>query len=208
MKHYVQYGCGFSAPAGWVNYDASPTLRIEKIPFLGQLYKKNIQRFPTNVRYGDIIAGLPENEDSCDGLYCSHILEHLSYDDFNKALANTYKLLKPGGLFRCVVPDLKSAAENYLESFEQYPNPASEFLKATMLGKRHRDTSLRGLIKYSMGNSEHLWMWDQKSLIFELQQAGFKSCRPCCFNDSADEIFKHVEEAGRFENAVAIECTK
>jgi hypothetical protein len=31
-NEYVQYGCGYSAPNSWVNFDASPTLRFERIP--------------------------------------------------------------------------------------------------------------------------------------------------------------------------------
>ncbi len=36
---YVQYGCGLSAPAGWNNYDASPTLRLQKLPVVGDIFK-------------------------------------------------------------------------------------------------------------------------------------------------------------------------
>ena len=52
---YVQYGCGFSAPAGWMNFDASPTLRFERSP-IGFLYTRNSERFPRNVRV--ILQGL------------------------------------------------------------------------------------------------------------------------------------------------------
>src|SRR5882724_7131927 len=32
---YVHYGCLFCAPESWLNFDASPTLRFERIPILG-----------------------------------------------------------------------------------------------------------------------------------------------------------------------------
>jgi hypothetical protein len=41
---YVQYGCGWSAPKEWVNYDASPTLKWERIPILGRYTKEPGQR--------------------------------------------------------------------------------------------------------------------------------------------------------------------
>ena len=75
---YIQYGCGLSAPMEWRNFDASPTLRFERLPVIGQFYTKNDKRFPTNVEYGDIVKGLPVEINSCKGVYCSHILEHLS----------------------------------------------------------------------------------------------------------------------------------
>src|SRR5436190_6115031 len=114
VKLYVQYGCGLSAPAGWKNFDVSPTLRLQKIPFLGKLLKRNSKTvFPENVQYGDIIKQLPVAENSCDGVYCSHTLEHLSLNDCRISLRNTYKILKPKGIFRCVVPDLEMAARAY-----------------------------------------------------------------------------------------------
>jgi hypothetical protein len=83
---YVQYGCSFSAPEGWLNFDASPTLRFERIPLLGKLYTKNESRFSPEVRYGDIVRGLPLEPSSVDGLYASHVLEHLSFEDCRLAL--------------------------------------------------------------------------------------------------------------------------
>ena len=56
---YVQYGCGWSAPKEWRNFDASLTLRFERLPLIGHLYTKNESRFPGNVEYGDIVKGLP-----------------------------------------------------------------------------------------------------------------------------------------------------
>lgn len=87
---YVQYSCAWCAPAGWTNFDASPTLRFERLPIIGNLYTKNENRFPENVEYGDIVKGLPVPDDSCKGIYCSHVLEHLSLSDFRVALSRRW----------------------------------------------------------------------------------------------------------------------
>ena len=116
VSQYVQYGSGWSAPSGWRNFDASPTLRFERIPIIGSFYKKNKSFFPRNVEYGDIIKGLPIAMKSCDGVYCSHILEHLPLDGFRVSLLNTLKILRPGGIFRLVLPDLEYYATQYLSS--------------------------------------------------------------------------------------------
>jgi hypothetical protein len=208
MKKYVQYGCGFTAPAEWVNYDASPTLRFERLPILGKIYTRNIQRFPENVKFGDVVKGLPEKPNSCDGVYCSHILEHLAYDDFLTALKNTWLILKPGGIFRGVVPDLRWAVLNYIEEYDRVDAPANELMRNTMLGIENRPKNLLSNIKGIYGNSKHLWMWDYKSLEFELKKAGFVNIRECRFGDSSDPLFHYVEEEGRFLQAVAFECQK
>src|ERR1700754_5145043 len=112
---YVQYGSGWlSAPEGWINFDASFTLRWERTPLVGRLYSKNSQRFPSSVRFGDIVAGLPVKESSCRGVYASHVLEHLSLSEFHLALENTKKILADGGIFRAIVPDLEWSAREYL----------------------------------------------------------------------------------------------
>src|SRR5688500_9781215 len=113
---YVQYGCGLCAPEGWLNFDASPTLRIQRVPGLGLIGRKFGPVFPPQVRYGAICRGLPVAEKSCDGVYCSHVLAHLSLEDCRAALKNTYRILRPGGTFRLVLPDLRVTVEEYLAS--------------------------------------------------------------------------------------------
>lgn len=207
---YVQYGCGHSAPKEWINYDISPTLRIQKIPIIGRLLKPQLNCvFPDNVLYGDIIKGLPYNKNTCDGIYCSHTLEHLSFEDFRIALNNTYKILKKGGIFRCVVPDFEYYAREYIKSVENGNSSASiDFFNGTLLGFENRPKGMKGLLTSFLGNSRHLWMWDSRSLTDELKKAGFITVKPSKFNDSEDPMFKFVEEPGSFKNAIAFECTK
>ena len=97
MGVYVQYGCGNSCPQDWVNFDASPTLRLQRLPLVGALFRRGSTVFPAGVRYGDIVKGLSLADDSVDGIYASHVLEHLSLADFARALRNTIRLLRPGG---------------------------------------------------------------------------------------------------------------
>ena len=98
IKSYVQYGAGNKAVQGWLNFDSSPTLRIQKLPCIGRLLRSRLNCiFDDNVLYGDIVKGLPIKSNSVDGLFCSHVLEHLSYADFSFALNNSFKYLKRGG---------------------------------------------------------------------------------------------------------------
>ena len=200
----VQYGCGFSAPAGWRNFDASPTLRFERLPVIGSLYSRNGNRFPANVEYGDIVKGLPLSNESCAAIYASHVLEHLSLEDFQIALRNTFRLLKSGGVFRLVVPDLETLARKYLESEDA--QSSIDFMKATSLGVENRSRGLRGFTRSWLGNSSHLWMWDFKSLSSELQEAGFNDVRKC--NAGDDQTFVAAEDPGRFVDSIAVQCRK
>ena len=209
-KLYVQYGCGASSPKGWSNYDASPTLRIQKLPILGFLLRSCLNvKFPSKVQYGDIVKGIRLEDGSCNGIYCSHILEHLSLEDFRIALKNTYKMLKKDGIFRCVIPDLEYSVREYIKSLESGDSTASIiFIQSTKLGRISRPRRVMELITTFMGNSPHLWMWDRSSLLYELKRAGFEKIRYCNFNDCEDMMFNLVEDSSRFEHAVAIECRK
>jgi predicted SAM-dependent methyltransferase len=207
---YIQYGCGWDAPSGWVNFDASPTLRIERLPILGKrlsaVMKRNAAPFPDDVRYGDIVKGLPLGDETCSGVYCSHVLEHLSLDDFRKALTNTRKLLKSGGIFRLVLPDLAFYVGQYLKN--DAPDSALEFMRATDLGESSRARGVKGLVQELMGNSKHRWMWDYPSLEKEFGRAGFKQIRRAVFGDSADAEFNQVERLERWTNCLGVECKR
>lgn len=194
------------APDGWVNFDASPTLRFERIPLLVRLYRKNTTKFPDAVRYGDIVKGLPISPNSCRGIYCSHILEHLAYEDCLSALHNTFGHLAPGGTFRLVVPDLKQLTHAYLASSSE--EPGNWFMEVSGLGRVRRPRTIRALLVSLLGNSEHLWLWDEKSMVSCLQKVGFQNIRRASFGDAADPRFSEVENAERFDGCLAIECTK
>lgn len=211
MTHceYVSYGCGFCAPEGWVNFDASPTLRFEHLPVVGRLHTKNKQRFPSNVRYGDVVRGLPVAGESCKGVFASHVLEHLTLDEFHIALKQTFAMMAPGGVFRLIVPDLEKAAREYISGIEAGKCGAgSEFMEATSLGVKSRRTGLLGRLYESLSTSRHLWMWDRLSLGEALRSHGFVDVRECKFGDAEDPMFALVEDAGRFEGAVAMEARK
>lgn len=205
-NQYVQYGCGFSAPSAWRNFDASPTLRIERLPLFGKLPLKNNGRFPANVEFGNIVKGLPLPNDSCKAIYSSHILEHLSLNDFRAALVNTYKILEKNGVFRFVQPDLQYYIKNYMQDTSS--GAAIDFIRGTGLGAERRHRGLKAFIFDWLGNSRHLWLWDYKAIEKELFKAGFRGIRRARFGDAKDPMFKEIELLDRWEDCLGVECKK
>jgi hypothetical protein len=204
---YVQYGCGFIAPPQWTNFDSSLTLQFERTPLIGQIYTKNAQRFPPSVRFGDIVKGLPVEAASCKGVYASHVLEHLALQDFHKALENTRRILVKNGIFRLVVPDLETAAREYIGRIDSGDASSNGFfLRETSLGEEERRSGIGGLLHRALNTSKHLWMWDAPSLTQALSEHEFHSVRRCYWNDCEDPVFAQVESKERFENAVAMEA--
>jgi hypothetical protein len=199
---YLQYGCGFSVGKDWLNFDSSPTLRVERLPLIGNILGQiagNSRSFPKEVKYGDIVKGLPVADNSVRGVYASHVLEHLALHDFRKALRNTFNILEPGGVFRLIVPDLEERARRYIhETSNKSAEASGIFMRTCHLGMEHRPGSLLGLARLSIGGSAHLWMWDQASITEELRKVGFINVRRCEFGDADDVMFAQVEDPGRF----------
>lgn len=207
-KNYVQFGCGLCAPKEWVNFDASPLLRLQKLPMVGHWVPSGpFGRFPTNVCYGDIVQGLPIPENSVQLLYCSHVLEHLSLTDFRQALQNCYRYLQPDGVFRLVLPDLEAMAKQYLSA--DSPDAAAGFMRITYLGKEDRVRSFSTFLREWIGGSHHLWMWDYKSLSQELKFIGFTDIRRAYIGDSSISAYEDVEDSSRWDQlSLGIQCRK
>jgi hypothetical protein len=192
----IQFGCGLCAPEGWRNFDASPTLRLQRLPIIGRRFTL----FPVNVEYGDIVKGLPVPPESCDIIYSSHTLEHLALADMRRALLNTHSYLKSGGIFRFVIPDLARCANEYLRSGD-----ALGFMNDLQLGRKERARGIR-FVREWLGNSHHLWMWDFRSISSELSEVGFRDIRRAEFGDNP--LFHDIEDKERWLNCLGVQATK
>lgn len=71
-----------------------------------------------NVYAHDLSNPLPWPEDTFDAVYSSHILEHLTPEAGQNLIAEKYRVLKPGGTCRVVVPDLEGICRQYLSKLE------------------------------------------------------------------------------------------
>jgi hypothetical protein len=199
---YVQYGCGpGDVPASWVNFDASPTLRLQQLPAIGRLISRKVA-FSGQARYGDIVRGLPLAAESVDGMYCSHVLEHLTRNEMQTALRNTFTVLRPGAPFRLVLPDLETLARKYATGVYDADTFVAE------LGMGAENAGLRSRIRLAIGNTRHQWMWDESSLSLALKQAGFEGVRRADLGDSGQAWFEDVEDPTRWDGCLGLHCIR
>jgi predicted SAM-dependent methyltransferase len=212
MSTFIQYGAGLCGPVGWKNYDSSPMLRLQRIPLLNLLpLAKQGAPYPKTVVYGDVVKGLPVLSNSADLVYCSHTLEHLTPEDCRVALRETFRetfrILKPGGVFRAVMPDLRYLCSAYLARNASDPEGAAAFLRASNLGIERRARGMARLRGF-FSRDAHLWMWDYAAIRFELKQVGFVGIRKAAYGDSSHVAFADVESLHRWENCLGFEATK
>ena len=94
----LNVGCGKCIHSAWTNIDL-----VASTP---------------EVRAHDLRRGLPYQDDTFDGVYHSHVLEHLTPQAANRLLSECIRVLRGGGILRVVVPDLEGIASGYLQSLE------------------------------------------------------------------------------------------
>jgi len=174
--------------------------------FTPLLKKKGFPEYPKNIKYGDVIKGLPVPAQSAEVVYCSHVLEHMSLDELRVALRNVFSYLRPGGTFRLVVPDLEQLIKTYLA--DPTAGAASRFMQDSYLGEKNVTRGLNAMPTALFGRARHLWMWDYKGMAEELAAAGFTSIRRAQFGDSSDPHFQNVESEGRWTDCLGIECKR
>lgn len=213
-KICLNVGCGLDAPDQWLNIDASPSLRISKLLIVGKMFSRvlNFPKWPSSVQCGDLIKGIRGiKPGSCELIFASHILEHLSFRDLHTALERIYVYLQPGGTARVIVPDLKKCVSVYLKELEnnQHAGQAAvSFMKNSGLGQEESQRNLYQKIRHSFGHSQHKWLWDFPSLSLAFKEHGFVKIRLCTYGDWCDDRFKFVESKERHIDAICLEAVK
>lgn len=94
---YLNLGCGryFSSSHEWINIDIAPV-------DINHIYQYHL------------LLGIPFADNSFNGVYHSHILEHFPREQVLPFLRECLRVLRPGGILRIAVPDLENILRNYL----------------------------------------------------------------------------------------------
>jgi hypothetical protein len=90
----LNFGCGARHARGWTNID-----------FHGD---------GIHVKRVNLLAGFPFPDSSFDAVYSSHVLEHFTPQQGAFLVQESWRVLKPGGTLRTVVPDLEASCREYL----------------------------------------------------------------------------------------------
>ena len=105
-----------------------------------------------------------------------------------------------------MLPDLEYSINKYIKT--SAADASLVFLNETSLGKKEKHHGLLGFLSEWLGSSQHLWMWDYKSLALELEDAGFINIRRAFYGDASDTRFGEVENKARWDNCLGVECQK
>jgi SAM-dependent methyltransferase len=113
----LNLGCGDRTHPAWINIDHSLKGRLRRIPWIRQFVGG---RNPPGYLDWDLRRGFPCADGTADGVYASHVLEHLDQAHAGPFLREAYRVLRPGGVIRIVVPDLEQLARGYLLALDRW----------------------------------------------------------------------------------------
>lgn len=209
----LNVGCGLIAPFGWINFDSSFTLKLARTPLIGSSIIRSINGpdWPSSALCGDVVKGLKIPLESCDLIFASHVLEHISLSDFHIAMNNIYSYLKKGGIFRAIVPDLNYYIKKYgsqISDASASPKASSEFMEKMNIGYAQSRRNIFFRLLEAFKNSRHQWMWDASSLFSAFVEHDFKGVRLCEYGDWSDVRFKLVDKKESYADSICIEGLK
>ncbi len=165
MPVIVNFGCNHDARPGHINIDGSPTVLLARyLPLPARFFGPTRTSFVKAVRALKIEYATAKNlamePHSVDGFYASHVLEHMPRAQCVTLLRKVRGWLRPGGVLRVVLPDLRLIAEEYLRG--EYG--ADRFIERTDLASTNRNP---------FALSKHMWMYDADSFHAILEQLDY-----------------------------------
>jgi|LakMenE18May11ns_1017448.scaffolds.fasta_scaffold9958929_5 predicted SAM-dependent methyltransferase len=93
-KEYLDVGCGPNTHSDFISLDYGWNPKVDIC--------------------WDATRGLPFDDNSLTGIFTEHCLEHLDLESVNKVLFEFWRVLKPGGTVRLIVPDGELYLRNYV----------------------------------------------------------------------------------------------
>ena len=202
----LNLGCGSktSSSKNVLNIDWSILLIIRKNFFLRKSLnfliskdrKKKLKDLPNNILVHDLKKGIPFENNSVDVAYSSHVLEHIDRVFVLGFLKENYRVLKPLGIIRIVVPDLYLLMIKYLENYNRcndqniFAKNHDNFIKSIIeqsVRKEAAGTSKQKYLSRKIENlllgdarkrgETHQWMYDKFNLKTLLFETGFRDIK-------------------------------
>ena len=90
----LNFGCGSRFSPDWVNIDV-------------YAWNNEVQRV-------NLLKTFPFPEGYFDAVYSSHVLEHFTPRQADHLISESFRVLRPGGILRTVVPDLEATCREYI----------------------------------------------------------------------------------------------
>jgi predicted SAM-dependent methyltransferase len=170
-RSYINLGSGPEIVKGFINIDFFGTPCID---YAADLRKK-----------------LKISNNSVDGIFCEHTLEHLTYSTVDRLLGECYRILKTDGMIRIILPDISLFARNYAVNnqgwFRQWESLMFTNSSDSARKLRKLNTPMEA-ISFVTQEYGHVSAWDFETLSFYLNKNGFKMINKSSYMQGEDEV--------------------
>lgn len=163
----MHLGCGNNHFPGWVHLDMNPDLS-----HVDALWHAT--------------DGLPCEDGACQWIYSEHFLEHLSPADGLTLLRDCRRALRPGGVLRIAMPDLRESVRQYWEGDWK----AQPWLKQYGFDWIQTGAEMLNIAFREWG---HLWLYDREELHRRLKEAGFEHVVDRALGESEHDELRNRE---------------
>ena len=146
----------------------------------------------------DVTQPFPISDESVEFIYASHIVEHLSIEDFHFFLKECYRILHSGGVLRIVCPDLQKWISAYINKDKSFFNRYRDILKQN-IGRPWNTISTdlmftdTDIFVNSLHNWNHKWAFDFESIRSHLASCGFDNIINTSYRNSAYDDIGTIE---------------
>jgi SAM-dependent methyltransferase len=164
--------------------------------FLSDVRLERLNRLPASIVVHDLRKGIPCSADSVDAVYHSHFLEHLDPPHARSFLQEVWRVLKPGGIQRIVVPDMERLCADYLTHLklclidsQQAPEHdryvggiIEQAVRREAAGASQQSRAWRTIDRLILGDARkrgetHQWMYDRVNLPTLLRSLGYRDVK-------------------------------
>jgi predicted SAM-dependent methyltransferase len=174
----LNWGCGSHVAGGWINSDVKSGPGVDLV--------------------ADIRKGLPLVSENLDYAVSVHALPEFAYPELQAVLEELRRVLKPGGVLRLALPDLRRGVDAYLRDDPDYFQIDPEEVKSQ--GGRF----IVHMLWY--GYSRSLFTVDFAEEL--LERSGFVDVRECAFKTTASDFEQIVELDNRPDESFFVEARR
>ncbi|MCS6893023.1 MAG: methyltransferase domain-containing protein [Deltaproteobacteria bacterium] len=176
----LHLGCGYRRLGGFVNID-------------------NVD-YPAVDLQHDLTKPLPYLDNTVDGIYSEHFIEHITMEECLRLFSECLRVLKPGGIIRSSTPDLDYVIYSYFNHSEAVN---AHWTSIATWGKSVPSKSF--LFNMAFTCWGHRYIYNYSELKKLLETVGFKDVKKVEFQKSSFRPFEGIDYR---ENSLIVEAVK